>query len=68
MIVTGRYYYEVHLITNGLVQIGWCGKNHGCNEEEENGVGDDENSWSFGMFFEYMEIMNRCSSRKDMAW
>ena len=48
MIVTGHYYYEVHLITNGLVQIGWCGKNHGCNEEEENGVGDDENSWSFG--------------------
>lgn len=49
VIVTGRYYFEIHLITNGLIQIGWCGKNHGCNEEEENGVGDDGNSWSFGI-------------------
>lgn len=48
MIVTGRYYFEVHMITSGLVQIGWCGKKHTCNEEEENGVGDDSNSWSFG--------------------
>ena len=55
MIVTGCYYFEIHLVTSGLVQIGWCGKNHTCNEEEENGVGDDDNSWSFGMFWIYWD-------------
>ena len=36
------------MLTEGLVQAGWCGQNHGCDESQENGVGDSENSWSFG--------------------
>lgn len=36
------------MLTEGLVQAGWCGQNHGCDELQENGVGDSENSWSFG--------------------
>ena len=47
-VVSGRYYFEVHLLTEGLVQIGWASQNHGCSEEEQNGVGDSEDSWGFG--------------------
>lgn len=47
-VVSGCYYFEIHVVSEGLVQVGWCGKNQQCNEEEENGVGDDANSWSFG--------------------
>ena len=47
-VVSGRYYYEVHMVSEGLVQMGWCGKNNECDETQENGVGDDRNSWGFG--------------------
>ena len=45
---SGNYYYEIYVLTEGLVQAGWCGSDHGCDESQENGVGDSETSWSFG--------------------
>ena len=47
-VVCGSYYFEVHIVSEGLVQLGWCGKNNECDEAQENGVGDDPNSWGFG--------------------
>lgn len=48
-VITGRYYYEFYVLTEGLVQAGWAGRDHGCDEENANGVGDGVHSWGFGM-------------------
>ncbi|CAM6031911.1 unnamed protein product [Sphagnum compactum] len=45
-----RHYYEVTLLSDGLMQIGWCtDKFSGGNDEAGDGVGDDETgfSWAF---------------------
>lgn len=47
-VVTGSYYFELYVLTEGLVQVGWSGRDHGCDEDAENGVGDSEASWAFG--------------------
>ncbi|KAK8824904.1 hypothetical protein WA538_005570 [Blastocystis sp. DL] len=46
-VVTGSYYFELYVLTEGLVQVGWSGRDHGCDEDAENGVGDSEASWAF---------------------
>jgi hypothetical protein len=44
----GSYYYEVQLLSDGLMQIGWCDAEFTGGSELENlGVGDDEHSWAF---------------------
>lgn len=45
-----QQYFEVTLLSDGLMQIGWCtDKFSGGNDEAGEGVGDDENrfSWAF---------------------
>jgi hypothetical protein len=45
-----QYYYEVTLLSDGLMQIGWCTHQfQGGNDETGEGIGDDENSlsWSY---------------------
>lgn len=64
-VVSGCYYFEIHVVSEGLVQVGWCGKNQQCNEEEENGVGDDVNSWSFGGGV-HCDVMCRYGARQEM--
>ena len=39
------FYYEVTLLTDGLMQIGWCGINTSFNYE--NGVGDSPGSYAY---------------------
>lgn len=47
----GHFFFEVELLTNGLMQIGWCDSNFdGGNEEAGDGVGDDQFSWAFDGF------------------
>lgn len=41
----GKWCYEVQLITNGLMQIGWCQLNTLFTEKE--GVGDDSTSYAY---------------------
>ena len=55
------------MLTEGLVQAGWCGSDHGCDESQENGVGDSETSWSFGRSDERV-TWNRYSAREEVAW
>lgn len=44
-VFTGRYYYEVKLLTSGLMQIGWC--TLATPFMHQNGVGDDDTSFAF---------------------
>jgi Kip1 ubiquitination-promoting complex protein 1 len=41
----GRYYYECKILTQGLMQIGWC--TLATPFTSENGVGDDETSYAY---------------------
>lgn len=41
----GRYYYECKILSQGLMQIGWCTLATPFNNE--NGVGDDETSYAY---------------------
>jgi hypothetical protein len=44
----GKHFYEVELLTDGLIQIGWVNDLFDCvSLQAGDGVGDDINSWSF---------------------
>ncbi|GMF18966.1 unnamed protein product [Phytophthora fragariaefolia] len=43
----GKWYYEVRLITAGVVQIGWADSTFEANSETGDGVGDHERSWAY---------------------
>lgn len=47
-VFSGRYYYEVRLMTSGLFQIGWC--TLGTPFTSEHGVGDDDSSYAYDGF------------------
>eukprot|EP01084_Bolivina_argentea_P078615 142671_1 len=42
-----KYYYEIELITNGIMQIGFHDNSFECYKRFGNGVGDDIHSWAF---------------------
>ncbi|KAK9727664.1 hypothetical protein K7432_001647 [Basidiobolus ranarum] len=43
----GCWYYEVQLLTSGIMQIGWATKYTAFRPEEGVGVGDDDHSFAF---------------------
>eukprot|EP00752_Nemacystus_decipiens_P011018 g9791.t1 len=45
-----RWYYEVTLLTGGLMQLGWAGPGFECNPTRGQGVGDHTRSWAFDGF------------------
>lgn len=44
---SGRWYYEVTLQSDGLMQIGWTGGTFQCDPLRGQGVGDHVRSWAF---------------------
>ncbi|CAM9258320.1 unnamed protein product [Chrysoparadoxa australica] len=44
---TGRWYYEVTLLTGGVMQIGWACKAFQGSSVTGDGVGDDKHSWGY---------------------
>ncbi|CAN0160043.1 unnamed protein product, partial [Laminaria digitata] len=46
----GRWYYEVTLLTGGLMQVGWAGPLFQCSPIRGQGVGDNMHSWAFDGF------------------
>jgi hypothetical protein len=42
-----RWYYEVELGNDGVVQVGWAGADFGADDGAGDGVGDDAHSWGF---------------------
>ena len=44
LLTEGKWYYEAMLLTDGLMQIGWCDKKFEGNSNCGEGVGDDEHS------------------------
>jgi len=47
---TGKWYYEVTMITAGLLQIGWVTEDHESDPDCGMGVGDDNYSWAVDLF------------------
>jgi hypothetical protein len=45
--MTGRWYYEVTLLSDGLMQIGWANALFHCDPVYGQGVGDHMHSWAF---------------------
>lgn len=46
----GRWYYEVTLLTGGLMQLGWAAAPFRCSPIRGQGVGDHMHSWAFDGF------------------
>ncbi|DAZ92393.1 TPA: hypothetical protein N0F65_003776 [Lagenidium giganteum] len=46
-VTSGKWYYEVKLITNGVMQIGWADGTFEANSENGDGVGDHARSWAY---------------------
>jgi hypothetical protein len=44
---TGKWYYEVVLLSDGLMQIGWIDSAFESDAMQGQGVGDHANSWAF---------------------
>ena len=44
---TGRYFYEVEIMTEGLMQIGFADGSFRCDPASGQGVGDHLHSWAF---------------------
>lgn len=44
---TGKWYFEIKLLTDGVVQVGWVDSSFGASTDEGDGVGDHEHSWGF---------------------
>lgn len=47
MMTKGKWYYEVRLVTAGIVQIGWADSTFEANSATGDGVGDHERSWAY---------------------
>lgn len=43
----GKWYYEVKLITDGVIQVGWAGDSFHTDSEDGDGVGDHVRSWAY---------------------
>ncbi|ORX49891.1 SPRY-domain-containing protein [Hesseltinella vesiculosa] len=46
----GKWYYEVLLVTEGIMQIGWCTSRCRFIPEEGYGVGDDQHGFAFDTY------------------
>jgi len=47
VLTEGKWYYEAMLLTDGLMQIGWCDTKFTGNSNDGEGVGDDEHSIAY---------------------
>mmetsp|Transcript_7879 Transcript_7879/g.7370 ORF Transcript_7879/g.7370 Transcript_7879/m.7370 type:complete len:140 (+) Transcript_7879:640-1059(+) len=63
-VFSAKYYYEVRVLTNGLMQIGWC--TLGTDFSGENGVGDDPSSYAYDGY--RVKKWNHGSSSYGEAW
>ncbi|KAG5178333.1 concanavalin A-like lectin/glucanase domain-containing protein, partial [Tribonema minus] len=43
----GRWFYEVVVRTDGLMQVGWADREFGCDPVLGRGVGDHPHSWAY---------------------
>ena len=43
----GKWYYEVEIITTGIIQIGWADESFEGNSNTGDGVGDHHRSWAY---------------------
>lgn len=62
---SGKWYYEVTLLTAGCIQIGWVDNSYQGSSQNGSGVGDDKFSWAFDgwRMFLWHEISTDWGSR-----
>lgn len=58
LIAGGRWYYEVVLLTDGLMQIGWADNRFVCDPVRGQGVGDHSHSWAIDGFRQKIWCLN----------
>lgn len=46
-VTRGQWYYEVRLITDGVIQLGWADGTFAASSETGDGVGDHARSWAY---------------------
>jgi hypothetical protein len=46
-VTAGRWFYETHILTAGVMQIGWANSKCHLDPSEGQGVGDDNNSFAY---------------------
>lgn len=46
-VVSGKWYYELHLLTGGCMQVGWVTPKYTGDAQTGDGVGDDPESWAY---------------------
>lgn len=68
LLCTKKLYYEVELVTDNKMQIGWATSSFECKEEENNGVGDTDNSWSYDGFNQKMYNEDEKEYGKESKW
>ncbi|CAO3687647.1 RING finger and SPRY domain-containing protein 1 [Rhizopus azygosporus] len=56
----GKWYYEVVILTNGIIQIGWASHNSKFSPDEGHAVGDDINSFAFDTFRSAVWVAGKC--------
>jgi len=44
---SGKWYYELHLLTSGCMQVGWVTPSYTGDASHGDGVGDDNKSWAY---------------------
>ena len=45
MVVSGKWYFEIDVVSEGLGQLGWCDLDFSGFNNEGVGIGDDKSSW-----------------------
>lgn len=51
---SGKWYFEVNLLSNGCMQIGWVDNSYEGKADAGEGVGDDSMSWAFDGWRKYL--------------
>lgn len=46
-LTSGKWYYEVEVVTAGVMQVGWADHEFKGDSSNGDGVGDDKHSWAF---------------------
>ncbi|XP_013382424.1 RING finger and SPRY domain-containing protein 1 isoform X1 [Lingula anatina] len=65
---TGVWYYEVMVITPGVMQIGWATKNSKFLNYEGNGIGDDEYSLAYDGCRQLIWYNAKCEHHSHPCW
>lgn len=65
---TGKWYYEMQLLTAGVMQVGWANKYCSFSNDEGRGVGDDMNGFAFDGYRKKVWMGGECAEYGSERW